>query len=178
MQPRTLAGRVEILEQKMEGLEGLPDRGASLDGRVALLDERVASLTEQFSQFRVETRMEFSAVRGEMRGMREELIARIEAVDGAVGATRTEMREMRTELIARIEAVDGAAGENSNSDARAAREGHRAHRAAGRALERSEPCPASSPRAGTPSFQEGTVNVRPLPRGGPRTATRAAAARS
>ena len=104
MQPRTLASRVGILEQKMEGLEGLPER-------IASLDERVASLTEQFSQFRVETRMEFSAVRGEMRGMREELIARIEAVEGAVGATRTEMREMRTELIARIEAVEGAAGE-------------------------------------------------------------------
>ena len=102
MQPRTLASRVGILEQKMEGLERLPERVASLDGRVA-------SLTEQFSQLRVENRMEFSAVRGEMREMHAELIeliARVAAVEGETGATRTEMRVLHEEVIGRIALLD------------------------------------------------------------------------
>ena len=96
VQPRILANRVEMLEQKMEGLEGLPDRVASLDGRVA-------SLEEQISQFRVETRMEFSAVREEMREMHTELVALISAGDEE---TRTQMRILHEAVIARLSLMD------------------------------------------------------------------------
>ena len=48
MPPETLANRVAILEHKMQSLEGLPDR--------------VASLEVQIVQFRAEVRAEFSAV--------------------------------------------------------------------------------------------------------------------
>ena len=100
MAPRTLAKSVEILKRKMEGLEGLPEQVASLDGRVV-------SLEEQISQFRTETRVEFSAVREEMREMRGELVARIVAVDGRVEETRTQMRVLHEEVIGQIAAVDG-----------------------------------------------------------------------
>ena len=48
MPPETLANRVTLLEHKMQSLEGLPDR--------------VASLEVQILQFRTEVRAEFSAV--------------------------------------------------------------------------------------------------------------------
>jgi len=59
MPPETLASRVAILEQKMQSLEGLPDR--------------VASLEMQIVQFRAVVRVEFSAMREEMGGLRETL---------------------------------------------------------------------------------------------------------
>ena len=61
MPSQTLANRVAILEHKMQSLEGLPDR--------------VASLELQIVQFRAEVRAEFSAVRQEMRALGETLRA-------------------------------------------------------------------------------------------------------
>jgi hypothetical protein len=63
---QTLDRRVEILERKMEDLEGLPDL--------------VASLALQISQFQEDVRVEFSALRAEIRAGDEE--------------TRREMREL------------------------------------------------------------------------------------
>jgi hypothetical protein len=82
MPPETLANRFAILEHKMQGLEGLPDR--------------VASLEAQILQFRAEVRAEFSAVREEMR-------AEIRAGDEE---TRRQMRVLHEEVIARIALLD------------------------------------------------------------------------
>ncbi len=82
MPPQTLANRVAILEHKMQSLEGLPDR--------------VASLELQIVQFRAEVRAEFSAVREEMR-------AEIRAGDEE---TRREMRVLHEEVISRIALLD------------------------------------------------------------------------
>ena len=82
MPPETLANRVTILEHKMQSLEGLPDR--------------VASLEVQIVQFRAEVREEFSAVREEMR-------AEIRAGDEE---TRRQMRVLHEEVIARFALLD------------------------------------------------------------------------
>lgn len=74
MPPQTLANRVAILEQKVESLEGLPDR--------------VASLGLQISQFREEVRLAFSAVHGEIRAGDEE--------------TRRQMRVLHGDVTSRI----------------------------------------------------------------------------
>ena len=78
MPPETLVNRVAILERKMQSLEGLPDRVASLEG--------------QISQFRADVRVEFSAVREEVRAGDEE--------------TRRQMRVLHEEVIARIALLD------------------------------------------------------------------------
>ena len=54
MKTHTLDRRVEVLEQKVEKLEMLPDR--------------VTALEVQISEFRAEVRAEFSATRTELRG--------------------------------------------------------------------------------------------------------------
>ena len=59
MQPRTVEQRLTMLEQQMEELKELPARV-----------ERVES---QILQLRLEMKDEFSAIRGEMRELREEL---------------------------------------------------------------------------------------------------------
>jgi len=82
MPPETLASRVTLLEHKMQSLEGLPDR--------------VASLEVQILQFRTEVRAEFSAVR-------EELRAEIRAGDEE---TRRQMRVLHEEVIARFALLD------------------------------------------------------------------------
>jgi hypothetical protein len=78
MPAETLVNRVAILEHKMLSLEGLPDRVASLEG--------------QISQFRAEVRVEFSAVREEMRAGDAE--------------TRRHMRVLHEQVIARIGLLD------------------------------------------------------------------------
>ena len=80
-----LANRVAILEHKMESLEGLPDRVASLD--------------VQISQFRAEVRVEFSAVREEMRGLGDNLQSEIEE-------TRRHIRVLHEDVISRIALLD------------------------------------------------------------------------
>ena len=82
MPPQTLANRVAILEHKMQSLEGLPERVASLEGQIV--------------QFRAEVRAEFSAVR-------EELRAEIRAGDEE---TRRQMRVLHEEVIARFALLD------------------------------------------------------------------------
>ena len=104
MRQQTLASRVEILERKVEGLEGLPDR--------------VASLESQIVQFREDVRVEFSALRQEMRThldtLRDSLRAEIRAGDEATRnelraeiragdeETRRHMRVLHEEVISRI----------------------------------------------------------------------------
>ena len=85
MPQEILANRVAILERKVESLEGLPDR--------------VASLELHISQFREEVRLEFSAVRGEIRSLAEALRADIRAGDEE---TRRQMRVLHEDVIARI----------------------------------------------------------------------------
>ncbi len=89
MPPETLANRVAILEHKMQSLEGLPDR--------------VAALEVQIVQFRAEVRVEFSAVRQEMRDLAETLRAEIRAGDEE---TRRQMRVLHEEVIARFALLD------------------------------------------------------------------------
>jgi len=98
MPPETLANRVAILEHKMQSLEGLPDRVASLEGQV--------------SQFRADVRMEFSAVRQEMHDLAETLRAEIRAGDEE---TRRQMRVLHEEVIARFALLDEHLGGRKRS---------------------------------------------------------------
>ena len=88
----TLAKRVQILEQKVEVLETLP--------------ERVTAVELQIVQLREEMRDEFSAVRQEMNamgtGLRAELSAAIRAGDEE---TRRYMRVLHEEVISRIATI-------------------------------------------------------------------------
>ena len=89
MPPETLANRVTILERKMQSLEGLPDR--------------VASLEVQIVQFRAEVREEFSAVREEMRALGETLRAEIRGLGESL---RGESQSLAETLRAEIRAGD------------------------------------------------------------------------
>jgi hypothetical protein len=80
-----LTERVGILEQKVNSYEGLPDR--------------VSSVEERNLRLGTELPRAISALSAEMRAIRDDLIARIEA-----RATRDEMYGVRDDLIARIEA--------------------------------------------------------------------------
>jgi predicted nucleic acid-binding Zn-ribbon protein len=71
---RDLAGRVELLEERVTALEQLPGRMSALESQIV--------------QLRSEMRAEFSAVRQEMRGLNEE--------------TRAEMRTLHGEVLDRI----------------------------------------------------------------------------
>ena len=75
MNQQNVADRVEILERRVDRLEQLP--------------ARIDSLASQILQFRGEVRVEFSAVRQEMRDLGETL--------------RAEMRVMQQDLVARID---------------------------------------------------------------------------
>ncbi len=96
MPSQTLANRVAILEHKMQSLEGLPDRVASLEGQV--------------SQLRAEVRVEFSAVREEMRASDQE--------------TRRQMRVLHEEIIARIALLDEHLDGRKRSPESRGRTGH------------------------------------------------------
>jgi hypothetical protein len=80
MPQQTPANRIANLERKVERLEELP--------------RRVSALELQISQFRDEVRVEFSAVRGEMRGLgvqlREEMRGGMQSLAETL---RAEIRE-------------------------------------------------------------------------------------
>jgi hypothetical protein len=101
MQQQTLADRVTILEQKMESLQGLPDR--------------VTALELQISQFREEVRLEFSATRSELRAEMSDLA---ETLRGEIRAgdeeTRRYMSVLHEDVISRIALL----GENLNGPTR------------------------------------------------------------
>jgi hypothetical protein len=99
MQQDYLAKRVEILEKTVEGAGGLSDRVDLLRADVNQLRADVNSLRTEFLQFKDETRREFAAIRAEMKEMRTDLIARIEAGDQE---TRSQMRLLHEEVIARF----------------------------------------------------------------------------
>lgn len=112
MKQQTLADRVTILEQKMEGLQRLPDR--------------VTALELQISQFRSEVRVEFSALREEIRAgdaaTRSELREEIRAGDEK---TRRYMRVLYEDVISRI-ALLGEHLNGPDHDQRRARRERRA----------------------------------------------------
>ena len=89
MSERSLTERVHVLEQSVRGLKTLPTRVAALEGQIL--------------QLREETRREFSAVRAEMRVLRDDVLAGIAAGDVE---TRTYMRVLHEDVIARIAALD------------------------------------------------------------------------
>ena len=100
MPSQTLANRVAILEHKMQSLEGLPDR--------------VASLELQIVQFRAEVRAEFSALRADMSGLGESLGGESKSLAETLRAeiragdeeTRRQMRVLHEEVIARFALLD------------------------------------------------------------------------
>ena len=79
--PQTLAHRVDSLERKVESLEQLPDR--------------VASLESQIVQLRDEMRAGFSSTRAEIKAGDEETRREIRALEETL---RREMREMNTQM--------------------------------------------------------------------------------
>ncbi len=84
-----LANRATILEHKMQSLEGLPDRVASLEVHIV--------------QFRAEVGKEFSAVHQGMRVLGKTLRAEMRAGDEE---TRRQMRVLHGEVIARFALLD------------------------------------------------------------------------
>lgn len=87
-----LAVRVDRLERRVEALDALP--------------ERIASLESQFVQFREEVRGEFSAVRmelrAEMRAQGEQLRKEIREGDEE---TRRLMRVLHEDVISRLKTI-------------------------------------------------------------------------
>ena len=99
MGPQTLTNRVEILERKVDDLAKLPDR--------------VSALELQVSQLRTEMRVEFSAVRAEMRelndGLRQRCTLNEETrreLGGRIDDLGTHMRVLHEEVISRIALLD------------------------------------------------------------------------
>jgi len=93
--PQTLAKRVEILEQKVENLEILPDR--------------VTALEVQISEFRAEVRAEFSATRTELR----------QEMRALNDERRTQMRMLHEEILSRFALLDEHLGQKRMPRARA-----------------------------------------------------------
>jgi predicted phage gp36 major capsid-like protein len=93
MQERSIVERVETLERKVEALETLPDR--------------VTAVELQLMQLRDEMRVEFSAIRGEIRTGDEEtrLVLRDEIRAGDE-ETRRYMRVLHEEVIARLALIE------------------------------------------------------------------------
>ena len=92
MADRSLNDRVEILEQKVDALQTLPDR--------------VTSLETQILQLRGETRVEFSAIREQfeqtqqqMRELHAEVLTRLHEGDEE---SRRQMRILHEEVLTRI----------------------------------------------------------------------------
>jgi vacuolar-type H+-ATPase subunit H len=73
-----LEQRVEVLEQKVAGLETLPDRMTALEAQIA--------------EFRAETRALIDETRQEMRALNEE--------------TRSHMRTLHEDVVSRIALLD------------------------------------------------------------------------
>ena len=88
MKTQTLDRRVEILGQKVEKLEELPDR--------------VTALEVQISEFRAEVRVEFSATRTELR---QEMRALNDQTRAQIDDTRAEMRALNDETRAEMRAL-------------------------------------------------------------------------
>src|SRR6185436_12078212 len=99
----TLSKRMDIVEQKLAGIESLP--------------ERMTALESQFLQLRTEMRGEFSAVQIEMRAgdeetrrtLRDEIRAGDEetrrALRDEIAALGTHMRVLHEDLVQRISRI-------------------------------------------------------------------------
>jgi hypothetical protein len=81
MTPKTVEERVLTLETEMDGLRGLP--------------AKVDALGLELSQFRKETRVEFSAVRAEIKAVDDGLRSQIQE-------TCRQMRVLHEDVIARL----------------------------------------------------------------------------
>ncbi|MEQ1759434.1 MAG: hypothetical protein ABL986_14020 [Vicinamibacterales bacterium] len=99
MPDRSIVERVEILEQRVELLEQLPDR--------------VAAVESQLVQLRHEMRVGFSDIRSEMSTMGAGLRAEMQAMGAGLRAdmqsgdeeTRRYMRVLHEDVISRISAI-------------------------------------------------------------------------
>jgi phosphoglycerate-specific signal transduction histidine kinase len=80
MAVRNMAERVEVLEMNVGALEELP--------------ARMSAVESQIVQLRTEMRGEFSAVRGEMRMLHEEVLDRISKI-GEDAATKPKRKRKR-----------------------------------------------------------------------------------
>jgi hypothetical protein len=105
VKPHTLDRRVEILEQKVEKLEILPDR--------------VTALEVQISEFRTEVRAEFSATRAEMRMLNDQTLAQMRILNdqtlAQIDENRVQMRALHEDVIDRLKIVDiRPAGKRAN----------------------------------------------------------------
>ena len=95
MVPQTLENKVETLEQTMGALEELPARVATLESHIV--------------QFREDVRVEFSAVRGEIREMGSQLRVEMRTGEERLRAlnqdTVTLMRVLHEDVIGRIKMI-------------------------------------------------------------------------
>jgi hypothetical protein len=84
----TLSKRMDIVEQKLAGLENLP--------------ERMTALESQFLQLRTEMRTEFSAIRTEIQTSDDRVIRMLHEDVSALG---THMRVLHEDLVEKISRI-------------------------------------------------------------------------
>ncbi len=112
MPERTLVERVDILEQKVEGLETLP-------GRVHAVELQIVQLREEmhagFSALRADFRGELqSEIRGSRDSLKSELQAEIRAsLDSVRNELRVEIRASRDSLKSELQAEIRAGDEET-----------------------------------------------------------------
>lgn len=100
MPQRSIASRVQILEEKVTSLEQLPERVARLELQIVQLrDEMRGEFAATRAEMRAEMRAGDQALRTEMQQMREQLRDEIRSGDDE---TRRYMRVLHEEVLARI----------------------------------------------------------------------------
>ena len=136
MSPVNLTKRVEMLEETVDGPNGLVEQVDRLRGDVSLLrtdllqfkdETRVefsavreemlsecSTVRHEIGELRQEMRAEFVAVRSEMNTRFEDVDKRFDGLQAGMDQTRTEMRVLHEEVISRIsllgERLNGGAG--------------------------------------------------------------------
>ena len=88
----TLTRRVELLEEKMQGLADLPGRVTRVEERLTSVEGRLTKVENELGALRVEMRGEFVKVRQEIRSGDEE--------------TRNLMRILHEEVIERFKLLE------------------------------------------------------------------------
>lgn len=92
MGEKSIEERVETLEKDMDSLRALPAKVDHLGKEVENLALRVSGVESQISQLRTDMTGEFSAIRGEMNGMKDELREDIAALGRDTAAQILESR--------------------------------------------------------------------------------------
>ncbi len=99
MAGRSLTDRVEVLEQKVEGLQTLP-------GKVAALTDNVAGLRTEFSQFRTANDVAHIAIRVEIGQMHEHSMTRLQGVEDTMNQRFDQVDARFDKIDAKFDRID------------------------------------------------------------------------